>query len=266
MPQESADSRRPAPAPGAKPPTAQVTIAALSDTVRSAGDLCVFTSSDSQPDLRSESGWEIRTADNTRRIARIPIPKPVIGGSDYPFSPQAFNRIGAVPDGDYVIAFTIGRRRCSNVIRFQIDSKFDPKSTPLLQLAQIQPSGMRQLPRLILRAARPTKDDPAWIPSNVADATLSFDGDEQTPAGFEWEGPDEPVQVKDSILFFLDLARYRDETLRPGSKPLQFGQQYRVIALVAIGNQGALRQSNTITLSYKHPLADAWDKANSSIK
>jgi hypothetical protein len=240
----------------------KVKIVVQVETVLAPDELFVYCCGEREPLPRDGSAWEIRTADETRRIAVVPLGDPHFA-TEWPLSAANLSRIGPLPDGNYVIAWTIDHRRVSNVASFRIDSQFNPTKSPLLALSQMEPPSDREFPYLILRAFRPQKSDPAPLNEEIMYPLLSFDGQIRDVDGKYINGMDEPLAIGTGYAYPLDVPSYT--WLPEQSKsinPPQLGKPYTVFALVGKGH----RKSNSIAISYKHPLADAWDAATASIK
>jgi beta-lactamase regulating signal transducer with metallopeptidase domain len=229
--------------------------------------------------LNQEAGrsgeWEIRTADNTRRMARLPynwrlspdqlLPdgKRITGGTHrtgrFRLDESQIRRVGAMEKGDYLLAWYVGGRRCSNVMRFRIDADHHPNALPLLELAEIETGPGRRLPVLVIRARRHAENDPAPRNSDVAFATLNVDGQDRTVSSMGWSGRDEPMRVGEHYTYLLDLRSWTwDPQLKQPAAPIDPDKPHVIFAKVG---RDRVQQTPPIRLTYARTLGEAWDLA-----
>ncbi len=170
--------------------------------------------------------WEIRTSDNAKRIASIPIDWPWPKSREqlrpdgtlwkswgnrtgsYRFSEGQIHRVGRLPEGDYVMAWNVNGRRLSSVVAFRLDAQYDPKGESLLSLAQAEVGPEQDLPMLALRARRHVETDPAPLATAIAFAELIVDGTARRRRSVTWRGPDVPLAVGGHYVYPVLLDDY----------------------------------------------------------
>ncbi len=215
------------------------------------------------PAVAKSSEWEVRTSDNRRRVARIPFAwpnSPIMTLSDgrriesgrtqsraLRLDRSQLRRLDSLGDGGYLLAWNVGGRRVSNVLRITINASHDIGREPLYRLMEIEPPPGERLPVLGLRAYRRTADDPAPLASAVAYPTLIVDGRERRVTQMTWAGPDAPLKVGGHYLYFLHLKNY--------SPAMQPGRRHVIVARVD-GYESA-----PLTLTSGRRLSGEWDQA-----
>ncbi|MCX5676785.1 MAG: M56 family metallopeptidase, partial [Planctomycetota bacterium] len=257
-----------------------ITLAPSEESVKSLKDLRVVAEVRNLDQEAGRSGeWEIRTADNTRRIAWLPynwhlypdelLPdgKRIVGGTNrkglFRLDESQLRRVGAMEKGDYLLAWHVGGQRCSNVMRFRIDADHHPNALPLLELAEVETGPGRRLPVLVLRARRHAENDPAPRNSDVAFATLNVDGQDRTLSGMGWAGPNEPMRVGEHYTYLLDLRWWTwDPQLKLPAAPIDLDKPHVIFAKV--GRDG-VQQTPPIRLTYARALGEAWDLATAKL-
>jgi len=230
-------------------------------------------------DAATAGEWEIRTADNRERVARIPhnwpvrkeqfLPdgKGVKGGWErtdrFKLNGEQLQRIGRLASGEYLLAWLVRGKRCSNVMRFKVDSKHDPTAQPkppLLELEAIPTGPGAAPPVLVIRARRHANSDPAPMSSAVAYPTLNIDGRDTFVSGMKWAGPDRPLRVGEVYEYILDLRRWDWDPKRKKEVPPPRGDKPHVIYAV-VGNQ---RSGKVVTGHAPRPGA-AWDAVTAKL-
>lgn len=216
--------------------------------------------------------WELRGADNGMRIARIaynwpisadqflPDGEGITGGTQrsgrFTLEASQLRLMPELADGNYLLAWYVAGRRCSNVMPFRIDKAFDTKKEPLLKLMEIEPAPGRALPALLLRASRHAQTDPAPWAHEVAHATLNLDGQDRALGVLKWTGPDAQLRVGGHYVYLLGLDGYTHDPVRGSTlPPIDPGKPHVIFAKVGG------RESNRITLNAAAPLGAAWDAA-----
>jgi len=253
-----------------------ITLAPSEPTVKSLRELQVLAKVRSLNQEAGRSGeWEIRTTDNTRRVARLPyrwsiqpdqlLPdgKRILGGRNrkgrFDLDESQLRRVGAMEKGDYLLAWYVAGQRCSNVMAFRIDPACDPGTLSLLELAEIETGPDRGLPVLVLRARRHAEKNPAPLASDVAHATLNVDGRDRTLGSFLWTGPDGPLRVGDHYTYLLDLKWWTwDPKLKQAATPIDPNKTHVIFAKVG---RDKVQQTPPIRLTYARTLGEAWDLA-----
>ena len=253
-----------------------ITLAPSEESVKSLKDLRVVAEVRNLDQEAGRSGeWEIRTADNTRRIAWLPydwhiypdelLPdgKRIVGGTNrkglFRLDESQLRRVGQLEKGDYLLAWHVGGKRCSNVMRFRIDADHHPNALPLLELAEVETGPGRRLPVLVIRARRHAENDPAPRNSDVAFATLNVDGQDRTLSGMGWAGRDEPMRVGEHYTYLLDLRWWTwDPQLKQPAAPIDLDKPHVIFAKVG---RDRVQQTPPIRLTYARPLGEAWDLA-----
>ncbi|MCY2932103.1 MAG: M56 family metallopeptidase [Planctomycetota bacterium] len=250
-----------------------ITIAPSEETVPAVKDLAVLADGRNLNQDAAKAGeWEIRTADNGTRIARIAYQWPIgedqflsdgkriTGGGNrtgrFTLNATQLRMVPDLADGQYVLAWYVAGQRRSNVMPFRIDRAFEPKKEPLLKLAAIEPAPGQALPSLLLRAYRHAEADPAPRASDVAFATLNVDGQDRMLGGFGWSGRDEPLRVGEHYVYILNLDGYTTSPTGAGKlPPIDPGKPHTIFARLAG------RESNRIVLASAAPVGAAWDAA-----
>jgi hypothetical protein len=253
-----------------------ITLAPSEPTVKSLAALQVLADVRSLNQEAGRSGeWEIRTADNTRRVARLPycwnigpeqlLPdgKRITGGTDrkrlWKLDESQLRRVGAMEKGDYLLAWYVAGLRCSNVMPFRIDPACDSGVLPLLELAEVETGPGRRPPVLVIRARRHAEKDPAPWNLDVAHATLNVDGQDRTLSGFVWIGGDAPLRIGDHYTYLLDLKWWTwDPKLKQAAPPIDPNKPHVVFAKVG---RDKVQQTPPIRLTYARTLGEAWDLA-----
>lgn len=151
-----------------------IAILPAAGTVRSLAELDIVAHAQAL-DQRAATGatWELRPADDSRRLAVIPMPWPIAreqfvanslaitGGADrsgrFELTPTQLRLIGELPDGDYLLAWNIAGQRRSNVARFTVAVQHDLKTDPSLQLLPLEPAPGQTLP-IDLDQGRPVQE------------------------------------------------------------------------------------------------------------
>jgi len=266
-----------------------ITIAPRQETIASIEDLRILYYGLNLPIAVGRSGtWEIRTADQ-RTIATVPVRLTItteptegvrnIWSGARGLDKEELKRIGQLPDGEYRLAWKMGGKRLSNVMRFRIKKDYEPREEPLLSLKEIaSPPG--EIPFLIIRAYRHNQRDPAPRASEVAYATLNVDGRDLFANSREWAGTDYPLKVGRSYAYLVNLNRYADEK-GAGKKYIQLGRKHVISAKAgpkedARGLSALKRATRTddrteanrvtsrsapMTLAYDRSLCLQWDRA-----
>jgi hypothetical protein len=272
--------------PAAEPGDANalwISMAPYEQTVKSLKEFAVLVAARNLNQDAARAGeWEIRTADNGKRIARLPFnwPVPVSqflpdgksidGGTErngrFKLNDEQRQRVGEMPDGEYLLAWLVGGKRCSNVTAFKIDSKYDPArqpNLPLLELLQVEPNPGRTPPVLLIRARRHAAGDPAPKNSDVAFATLNVDGQDRSLSGYCWFGRDEPMQVGELYAYVLDMKWWNyDPQAGQALPPVDGGKPHTIFAKVK-GDK--VQQSPAIRTVTHAPLGQAWDAATAKL-
>jgi hypothetical protein len=128
-----------------------------------------------------ECELEIRQAASQKRVALVPLAGALreMGRPDA----EQVRRIGNLPDGEYAVALVAAGKRCSNVARVVIDSKFDPAKLPALQLVPtlLVPGG-GQLHVAVVGTGR-TPVDPEFTNASILWPVLIVDGVERKFTG-----------------------------------------------------------------------------------
>lgn len=265
-----------------------ITIAPRQETVASIEDLRVLYRGLNLPIAVGRSGqWEIRTADQ-RTIATVPVrltitTEPVEGVRNIRSNSRGLDKdelklIGQLPDGEYRLAWKVGDKRLSNVMRFRIKKDYTPRDEPLLSLAEIE-SVPGELPLLLVRAYRHKQQDPAPRAMEVACATLNVDGRDLFAGVRAWSGPDEPLKVGGCYAYLLNLRYYSESEgaggfIKLGKKHVVFakaGPEEEVRGMpplkrVARSDRRSAQdrvtvQSAPITLRHDRSLGLQWDQA-----
>ena len=261
-------------------PAPWIALAPSEETVPSLKDLGVLARGRYLNQDAAKTGeWEIRTADNKKRVARIdysweippeeflPDGKRIIGGTDrssqYSLSESQLRQVVPLERGDYLLAWYVAGKRCSNVMQFRIDKDYDAKSQPLLKLTQIEPGAGEGLPLLVLRAYRHTENDPAPRTSEVVFPRLNVDGQDRAIRDAAWRG-DMPLTVGGHYAYILDLNRYTRLVQTKEEKSIEPGKKHVIFAKVGSTKVG-WQVSNHITLSFDRSLSEAWDHATADL-
>ena len=194
--------------------------------------------------------FEIRRAADQSRVARVPYAGYFRDNQE--LHREDLRRIGELPDGRYLVALYAGNDRCSNVAPLQIDSKFDPKTAPTLEVVP-QPLGPGQkLPYVGLIATGPNPLDPKLRNDTASFPTLIVDGVERKLTVMVWAGPVAPLQPGQRHQILLDLSLYKPEIAQ---KP-----QYRIKARVLN------YESAEVVIPADNSLDVAWDKATAGLE
>ena len=257
-----------------------IAMAPSEPTVRSLKELRVLAAVEGLNQEAGRSGeWEIRTADNTRRVARLPYPwrvgpdqllpdgKRIIGGTNrqgrFELNESRLRRVGPLAKGDYLLAWYVAGKRCSNVMAFRVDPNHDPGGLRLLELTAIEPGPGRRLPMLVLRARRHAANDPAPRIMDIAFATLNVDGQDRTVSIMAWTGPDGPLRVGGHYTRLLDLKRWDwYPKTKQAAPPIDPGKPHVVFAKVG---RGKIRQTPPVRLGRGRPLGRAWARATPNL-
>jgi len=156
---------------------------------------------------------EVRTADNTRQVARVPR---IIHPGIYPGNVLKLGGIGGdklsdaqklwmgeLPDGEYLAAVMIDGKRVSNVARFVVDKDFDPKKEPTLALTPLPLAPGQTTPCLGITVVGPDPADPVLDYMHIFYPGLVVDGilHEAHPGG--WAGANEVIKPGQRYLHLL---------------------------------------------------------------
>jgi len=245
-------------------PTPWISLFVSEEAVRSLDAFEVIATAEGlEPDAAKQGVWEIRSTDCRKRVARVPYGWPVVGErvsarGRFSLNKPQLRRIGPVDEGEYLLAWHIGDRRCSNVVRFRIDKEHDRTRLPRLELAEIEPELGQQTSLLGIRARRHVTGDPAPLASQVAFTSLIVDGERRQLNTICWIGADGPLQVGRHYAYILDLRQYRP--------PIRPARQSVVIAQVGAkqSTDEGLR-SPPLTLACDHRLGEVWDRATAAL-
>ena len=199
-------------------------------------------------------GLEIRSGDGRKRIAEVPdaitFPKDATtqGGGLF-LGPDRIRRIGQLPDGDYLMAFTCGEHvRCSNVARLKIDAKYGTEQEPVLRLVPVPLAPDEKLPSVWLVGTGPKLPDVNFRDSAIAFPSLMVDGTEHTPKMTFWTGPNGLIDPGRRRMRLVRLDNYSPNI---ESKP-----HYKVKARV-LGFESA-----EVSLPARDSLGASWDEAS----
>ena len=237
-----------------------ISLLASAERVSALADLKVVAYAENlSPGAGKSGAWEIRTADNKRRVARLPYPWSVVRRQStingvFGLSSPQLTRIGPIEDGEYLLAWYLNGIRSSNVVRFRIASGGDSERSPLLVLTEIESRPGVAVPLLGIRAHRHTSDDPAPFASDVAFSILVVDGQRHQLGVICWIGPDGPLPVGRHYTYIRDPRRYRPLiALRRGSV---------IVAEARVrGRDGSSHRSRPLVLALDRSMGEAWDRA-----
>jgi len=187
---------------------------------------------------------EIRSERNPTRVVRVPC----VGYFRERGEPDdsARRRMGDLRDGDYVVALCIGDARCSNVARLRIDSAFDARKEPPLELVPLPAAPGAGLRYVGLVATGRDPVDPEFTNMAAAFPTLVVDGVERCLTSITWIGPVAPLQPGQRAFRFIDLARYKP--------PIDPTAEHKVTARVA------KYESAMVVISPRDALGQRWDE------
>ena len=187
---------------------------------------------------------EIRRAADQTRVARIPH-----GGSFgvNGFTKQARQRIGQLPDGEYLLAFCAGDKRCSNVAILVLDSDYDPSREPTLGLIPLPMGPGQTLPLFGIRAVGPTPQDSQLMNDSIAFPTLVVDGMERTLSQMTWVGPVGPLKSGGVYTRILTLDDYEPA--------IKSGRKHTIKAVVG------KYESTRVVIPADDILGRQWDKS-----
>ena len=297
LPSSPAPATLPAPSASSRPSTQPmandrrraisapwISIAPEQETITAIKDLkLLYFAINLGRDATRRGELEIRTADQ-RRVARFPHnlviseePAPdveTIRPGRRELDSDQLRRIGQLADGDYLLAWLVGGRRMSNVLRFRIKKDFDPRAEPLLRLVEIEPGPQENSPLVVVRAYRHKPGDPAPLASEVAWATLNIDGRDYLRMNRAWSGPDEPLSVGGCYAYILRLSDYMQppRSVKPHRLFAKAGPQeaakYRNSLPRAARPHLASRppcptlQSEPIKLAFDRSASRRWDRAS----
>jgi hypothetical protein len=174
---------------------------------------------------------EIRRAVDQQRVARVTLAESKF--LPYNLTEQQTRGIGPLPDGDYLVAFSRNGRRCSNVARLKLDSRYDPNKEPTLSLVPLPLEAWQDLPLLGIRAVGPTPIDPLLTNDKVPFPKLVVDGEQRDLTAIKWVGPVGPVQPGQQEVRILDLGHYQPA--------IDLGRTHTVKALVGKYESGEVR-------------------------
>jgi hypothetical protein len=191
---------------------------------------------------------EIRRAGDQKRIARIPNEDSFTA---FGLTPQAFRRIGQIPDGEYLAAFCIGDKRYSNVAQFTVDSHFDPITYPTLSLIPLEPAQGYEMKFLGMRTVGPTPKDRGLTDIMIGYPNLIVDGVERHPMGGVWSSPIFHMEPGRVYINILEISNYGPE--------IESGQKHTIKATT--GNY----ESAPIEIPTDNSLGRQWDKATKNL-
>jgi hypothetical protein len=205
------------------------------------------------------AGWEVRTADEKRRVAVLPMPWVIDSGSaavdgadrDFRISKEQAAQLAPAGDGAFVAAWILDGERRSNVVKVTVDGKHALKDEPVLRLTIAEPTVSGRLPPAALTAVRREEKDPAPTLIDLMMASLEVDG---KPAldrgGFGWGGRNPQLRVGEWESRMVALERFG---VKAGALP---GKAAVVVMDV---------KSEPVTLPRGTPLGDAWDAATAAL-
>jgi hypothetical protein len=191
---------------------------------------------------------EIRRLSDQKRMARVSIE------SNFSFSQlsqQTLRRIGQIPDGEYLAAFCIGDKRCSNVAQFTIESNFDPLKYKTLTLIPLEPAPGYEMKYLGLRTVGPTPTDYTLSNFMITYPNLIVDGVERHPMAIAWSGPIGPLPTGRVFANILIISNYGPQ-IEPGKKH-------------AIKASAGNYESESIEIPLTSSLGQKWDNATKNL-
>ena len=150
---------------------------------------------------------EIRRAADQQRVAKVALAESRF--LPYNLTEQQTRGIGPLPDGDYLVAFSRGGRRCSNVALFRLNSTYDPAKEPTLSLVPLPLEAWQDLPLLGIRAVGPMPIDPLLTNDKVPFPKLVVDGEERDLTTIKWVGLVGPIPAGQQEVRVLDLGHYQ---------------------------------------------------------
>lgn len=182
-------------------------------------------------DGESPMEMEIRSASDQSRVGRFEIGTrsydKIHGWSGSGHISQRVRRdIGALPEGDYLVALYLDGERCSNVGRFTIDSDFDPADAPVLEIVAIEPGPYRIRKRrgpvgktedfsstephrpLGLRVVPPADEGVEIVLPDVFFPELVVDGEVRRVLSITYVGPSGPLNPNQRVETIVDLNNY----------------------------------------------------------
>jgi hypothetical protein len=232
------------------------------EEVDSASEVQVMAQAkDVDPAVAAHAEWEIRTADETRRVARFRVPWIMNGlaagaaasseaGGFHP-PEREVRRMVPLEPGTYVMAWLLDGERRSNVVRFRVLKPGEKRATgEFLRVVQGEPRHAGDLPVVELRARRLTEADPAAVDLEMARVTVD----------------DKPLTPREAphVGGLLPMMRVGSQV----GAPLAWDRmKERVDAgsehTIKVTWQG--RSSQPVTLNTGTPLGDAWDAATAKL-
>ena len=191
---------------------------------------------------------EIRRAADQTRVARIPH-----GGSFGVdgFTKQARQRIGQLPDGEYLLAFCVGDKRCSNVTILVLDSDYNPSREPTLGLIPLPMGPGQTLPLFGIRAVGPTPQDLQLMNDSIAFPKLVVDGIERRLSQMMWVGPVGPLKSGGVYTRILTLDDYEPA--------IESGRKHTIKAVVG------KYESAPVVIPADDILGRQWDKSTENL-
>jgi hypothetical protein len=175
------------------------------DVVNALSQLYVVTRGDSSK-FGDDPRLELRTGDLSKRISRM---SASIGlGSRFNLTDEQQRNIGSLLDGAYLLAWTNGAGRCSNVLKFVIDSHHKPTDEPVLRLTQLEPARRGQMGQLVVTACWRIAAEGAPTQSQLAFATVILDGKEFNPREEISIGPYRPIRIGETWSQMVALDEY----------------------------------------------------------
>jgi hypothetical protein len=213
---------------------------------------------DLDPAVAAHAQWEIRTADETKRVARLSVPwimreKGRETSSDFRsfhLAPREVRRMVGLEPGEYVMAWLLDGERRSNVVRLTV-MKAGEKRPPgeYLWIEQGEPQRPGRLPMAEIRVRRRTEADPAN--ESLIWAQTLIDGQPLTRKKAPGMFADPPMAVGGIRGTMVDWDQMKEVV--DGSKPHTIS--------VRMGEA----TSAPVALLTTTPLGDAWDAATAKL-
>jgi hypothetical protein len=216
---------------------------------------------DVDPAVAAHAEWEVRTADESRRVARFRVPwimnglaaGAAVSSESRGFHPpeREVRRMVPLEPGSYVMAWLLDGERRSNVVKFRVLKPGEkPAAGEFLRIVQGEPRHAGELPVVELRARRLTVADPAVVDLEMARVTV--DDRPLTPREAPHVGGLLPtMRVGAQVGAPLAWDRMKETVDAGGRHTIQVTWQRRA--------------SPPATLNTGTPLGDAWDAATAKL-
>jgi hypothetical protein len=165
---------------------------------------------------------EFRSYEDQQVIARIPYDH--FGRAVYPIglskSSEYVKNIRAklkdLPDGNYLVAFTIDGKRCSNVAEFSLVTNTVINDLPVLETVALEPAPFSALPFLGLRVTGSDALKETFKASDAVYGKVTVDGVERRSTIQVWGGGNPELKSGQQWLHILDLSGFREPIITPG--------------------------------------------------